>query len=148
MVKSRTLLFLFFAFAYGPYSFAQRIDSLYSACVTKPDTLDKQEVHIIADKMPQFPNGTGAMLSFIRKNIHYPAEQEEIQGSIYITCVIDTSGKVRNTCVFKTIGHNGDSPLDNEAVRVVSSMPQWIPGELKGQRVPVRMYIPIKIEIH
>lgn len=140
-------LFLFLLLITGASTFAQSTDSLYSSCVPKPDTLDGQKVYIVADKLPEFPGGTGEMLSYIRKNLKYPPTQEDLQGTIYLTCVIDTAGRIRNACLIKKLVPGMTTAIEAEALRVVSSMPAWTPGEEKGRRIPVRTFIPIKINI-
>ncbi len=94
---------------------------------------------------PEFLGGNAAMLNFIAKNLKYPKEQLDsgIQGRVIVKFYVDTLG---NVCE-PTIVRGKDSALDREAIRVVSSFPQFIPGELSGKKVKVQMVIPIVFKL-
>ncbi len=82
---------------------------------------------------------------YLAKNIIYPnsAKNNNITGIVYVTFVLDTKGMVKDARVLR-----GVSPeLDEEALRVISSMPQWIPGTQKGKTVKVQYNIPIKFSL-
>ncbi len=88
-----------------------------------------------ADIMPAFPGGESALHRFLSRQLRYPVEasRDKIQGTVYLRFVIDETGKAIRPEVMRGIGHG----CDEEAIRVVSAMPAWIPGEVAGVKVPV-----------
>lgn len=96
----------------------------------------------IVDQMPQFPEGEKEMTKFIQDNLKYPALAKEygVQGAVLVSCIIDREGKITQIKVIRGIG----SGCDEEAMRVVSKMPAWIPGKQGGKLVRVNYTIPIK----
>lgn len=98
-------------------------------------------VYDFVEVEPQFPGGTEAMTAFIVKHIEYPeqARKNREQGIVYISFVVSKTGELKQIRVRK-----GVSPLlDAEAVRVISTMPNWIPGEVEGEVVGVNYTLPI-----
>lgn len=92
--------------------------------------------------MPKFAYGDDSLMKFIAKNIKYPAKAKEegIKGTVYVSFIVDPQGNVTDTKVVKGIGGG----CDEEAVRVISSMPKWTPAEANGKKIPARMFIPIR----
>ena len=72
-----------------------------TACIPEPDTLDNQQVYSVAEIRAKFQDGDADLIAYIAKNIHYPKEQKDWQSSIYITFVVDVTGKTRNECIFR-----------------------------------------------
>jgi len=99
-----------------------------------------------AEFMPQYEGGLEAMSKFIRKNLKYPAVARRmgIEGSVFVSFVIDTQGNVTETKVIKGISKE----CDEEAVRVISKMPAWIAGRQGNMPVMVRMVLPIKFQLN
>ena len=120
-----------------------------SSNTTKLSTTDTSpiegEILRICENMPQFPGGERAMLKFIAENTKYPKEAKErgIEGRVMIEVIIDKNGKIREP---KIILPN-DQSLNNEAMRVVQSMPDWEPGALRGEPKNVRYTIPFRFRI-
>ena len=85
------------------------------------------------DEFPKFPGGPSAMSEYLSKNIKYPAEAEKngIQGRVVLTYVVEKDGSLSQLKVAKGV----DPSLDAEAIRVVSSMPKWIPAKKNGEIV-------------
>lgn len=92
-------------------------------------------------KQPAFPGGKEALQAYICKNIRYPSQASEkgIEGKVECSFVIDKEGTVRNIQVEKGI----EPTLDSEAIRVLSSMPHWLPAEEKGKKIAMRYVLPI-----
>ena len=95
----------------------------------------------IVDEMPAFGNGNDDLIKYVSKNVVYPQQAKEkgIQGKVFVSFVVTKAGKVKNAKVLKSV----NPLLDAEAVRVVSSMPDWKPGKNKGVPVDVIMNLPI-----
>ncbi len=94
---------------------------------------------------PQFPGGEQAMFRYLTKNIKYPTEAMEagIQGSVFVEFVVGKDGRISEAKALRNEG----TPLSQEAVRVVATMPNWLPGTLEGKAVPVRMVLPIRFTL-
>ena len=99
----------------------------------------------VVEEMPQFPGGDAALLKYIRENTIYPAsaKSQNIQGRVIIRFAITTDGTVSMASIYK--GVNPD--LDNEALRVVKSLPKFKPGKKGGVAVPVWYMIPISFTL-
>ncbi|MFV0538402.1 MAG: energy transducer TonB [Dysgonomonas sp.] len=90
---------------------------------------------------PQFPGGEAEMYAFIKKNLNYPVVDQEMgnQGRVTIRFVVNKTGEISNVQLVK-----GVSPgCDKEALRVIKSMPKWIPGRQNGEPVNVYFIIPV-----
>jgi periplasmic protein TonB len=105
------------------------------------DDATKEEVFIIVEEMPEFPGGEGALRAFIAKSIEYPviAQENGIQGKVYVTFVVDKDGGISDAKVVRGV----DPSLDKEALRVVNSLPKWKPGKQRGKPVRVSYTVPI-----
>ena len=79
-------------------------------------------------------------------NLHYPdsAKQLGISGTVYVSFLIDTKGKVSNIKVLKGIGGG----CDEEAIRVVKKMPRWGAGRQAGKAVNVQFTMPIRFSLN
>jgi protein TonB len=109
-------------------------------------TKEKPVPYTWVPEMPSFPGGDGALFSFLTKNLKYPEEAKEIgiSGKVIITFVVETDGSISDVTVARGIG-----PLcDEEAVRVVKSMPNWSPGKQNNIPVRVRFNLPVKFTLH
>lgn len=105
----------------------------------------EEEVLKQVEEMPQFPGGEKAMIAFLIENLRYPdaAMKAKEQGYVVVRFVVDKTGKVVSPEIVK-----GVSPeLDAEAVRVVSSMPAFIPGKVDGKPVSVYYTLPVSFKL-
>ncbi len=102
-------------------------------------------VYDVVDQMPAFPGGGSALMNFLSQNIRYPAVAEEngIQGRVIVTFVVNSDGSISDTKLAKSV----DPSLDKEALRLVKSMPRWIPGRKNGTPVRVKYTIPVTFRI-
>lgn len=96
-------------------------------------------------KPPSFPGGEGELLKYLAENIKYPplARENNIQGVVALTFVIAKDGSVRDVNIVKDIGGG----CGKEAVRVVQTMPKWLPGEANGNPVKVRFTLPVRFKL-
>ena len=97
--------------------------------------------YTMVEQMPQFPGGEKELLSYIAKNLHYPtvAAENGVQGKVFIRFVVSALGTVEGVEVIRSL----DPYCDKEAMRVVATLPQWIPGKQNGRNVPVYYTLPI-----
>lgn len=94
---------------------------------------------------PEFIGGDKARIQFLVDNIVYPrkARQKNISGMVYVTFFVDEEGTVQDVSILK-----GVHPLlDNEAIRVVSKMPSWIPGKIDGENARIQFNMPLKFTL-
>jgi len=103
---------------------------------------DKNGVYEMTEVKPSYPGGHTALASYINDHIDYPQDaiDNNSQGTVDVQFVVDQNGKVTDA---KAVGKQLQNGLDDEAVRVVSSMPNWTPGKVKGKNVKTRMILPI-----
>ncbi|MCH5231570.1 MAG: energy transducer TonB [Muribaculaceae bacterium] len=89
------------------------------------------------DKKPEFPGGGKSLIKFINSTREYPIEAYEmgIEGRVTCAFIVNCDGKISNIQVLRGV----EPSLNHEAMRIVSAMPQWIPGELNNEPVPVRV---------
>jgi periplasmic protein TonB len=103
------------------------------------------QVFLSVEQMPEFPGGEAAMLSYITSHIVYPpmAKENGITGKVFVSFVIGPDGKVKDAKTLRGIGGG----CDEEALRVINSMPGWKPGKQNGKPVNVQFNIPIKFSL-
>jgi len=97
------------------------------------------------ESIPIFPGGIDKFYEFLAIKMKYPPEAAEanIQGNVFISFTITTTGEVRNVKVDRKL----HPLLDMEAERVVKLSPKWIPGKLFGKAVNVKYNIPIRFNL-
>ena len=99
----------------------------------------------VVEEMPQFPGGAPKLMEYLSQNIRYPKETMEAnkQGRVIVTFVIGKDGSISDARVAKSV----DEALDAEALRVISSMPNWTPGKQNGKAVNVKYTVPITFRL-
>lgn len=106
---------------------------------TEPD------FHLIVEEMPTFPGGEKSLFQFLSEQIRYPpiAKQNNIQGTVYLSFIINTKGEITDIEVLRDPGGG----LADEAIRVVKQMPKWNPGMQQGKAVNVKFNLPVKFKL-
>ena len=94
---------------------------------------------------PEFPGGMAAMYEYLASTIQYPdgALKENVQGKVFVQFVVGSDGKVRDAEVRRGVRKD----LDDEAVRAISTMPDWKPGQMNGKAVATRFTVPIDFKL-
>jgi len=109
----------------------------------------RTEIYSPAEEVPSYPGGDEALIKFLQETLKYPEEaiKHGVHGKVFVTFIVEVDGSLSDVKVARGIGHG----CDEEAIRVVKSMPKWIPGkQLRNHRfIPVRIQyiLPIKFEI-
>lgn len=112
---------------------------------TETLSTNTDKVYDVAEHMPQFPGGPSAMFKFIADNIHYPEDAEDkcIQERVIVGFIVECDGSISNA----KVEYGTDSPLNQEALRVVNNMPKWTPGRQNGKVVRVKYTIPVTFRL-
>ena len=132
---------------------------------SQAEKINLDSIFTIVDMPPEFVGGQSAMFKYLATTIRYPAFAREngIDGNVYIGFVVDADGSIVDVVVkgSKLTGSNydtkkkkfiysdlkSDASLYTESVRVVSAMPKWKPGSIKGTVVRVAYTLPIKFKL-
>ena len=103
------------------------------------------KVYETVEQMPEFPGGMEEMMKFLQRNIQYPANaaKNEVEGRVILQFVVEKDGQIGDVKVVRSV----DPELDAEAMRVVKSMPNFIPGRQDGKPVAVLYTIPISFKL-
>ncbi len=111
----------------------------------EPPKEEETKVFDVVEQMPSFPGGPSALMQYLGSNIKYPvvAEENGVQGRVVCTFVVERDGSITDVRVVKSV----DPSLDREAVRVVKSMPKWIPGKQNGSAVRVKYTVPVTFRL-
>ncbi|MDZ7742346.1 MAG: energy transducer TonB [Bacteroidota bacterium] len=113
--------------------------------VFEEEEAEEAEIFSVVESMPEFPGGQTALFKFLQQNIDYPeiAKESGIQGRVFVTFVVETDGSVTDVRILRGIGGG----CDEEALRVVKSMPKWNPGKQRGKPVRVQFNLPVKFTL-
>jgi TonB family protein len=104
-----------------------------------------EDAFVVVEEMPKFPGGKDAMAAWINANLKYPAEavKSKTTGKVLVNFTVTWAGKIKNVVVSKSL-----SPLlDAEAIRVISSMPEWKPARQGGKPVDVQYCVPVEFKL-
>ncbi len=109
------------------------------------EPVKEDAVLVMVDEMPVFTEGD--INQYIAKHVTYPrdAMENDIQGKVYLSFVVDKTGKVKDVQILR--GIPGGGSLEKEALRVIKSLPNFKPGKQNGQAVNVKMTIPINFQL-
>jgi TonB family protein len=109
------------------------------------DEPDENGVYHIVEEMPEFPDGEKALMQFVADHIKYPEEAKKAgaYGRVFVGFVVEPDGSLSGFKVLRGIGYG----CDEEAVRVVKSLPKWKPGMHRGEAVRVSYQIPIVFKL-
>ena len=119
---------------------------VFALTANTQENVEKEKVFYDVEQMPEYPGGVEALKTFVASNVQYPEEAKKngISGKVYISFVVDKSGKVTDVKVARSV----ESSLDREAIRVVEQMPAWKPGKKDGHVVNVGFTLPIQFSLN
>jgi len=102
-------------------------------------------VFTLVEEMPSFPGGDAERNKFLAENIVYPqlAMESGIQGTVYMSFIVNTDGKIADVKIIRGIGGG----CDEEALRVVKLMPNWKPGRQNGKTVRTLFNMPVYFKL-
>lgn len=107
--------------------------------------VEETKIFTVVEQMPMFPGGDGALMGYLRDNIHYPtvAAENGVQGRVVVGFVVERDGSITDVNILRSV----DPSLDREAMRVVKSMPKWTPGKQNGSAVRVKYQVPVTFRL-
>ncbi len=110
-------------------------------------TAEEDITYTVVEQMPQFPGGESEKIKFVQKNIKYPesAKKNKLEGKCFLKFAVMKDGSIKDITILK--GVPGCPECDEEAMRVISIMPKWIPGKQNGNLVNVFALLPIKFTL-
>lgn len=127
----------------GPATIGEPVAGVIGIGVTKPSApaIDATEPISNPEHEPEFPGGVKALRKFLERNLTNPTEMTEGEMvAVHVKFVVGYDGKLQKFTVIK----DGGVIFNNEVIRVLKKMPQWIPGKSNGKNVAVYFTIPIK----
>jgi periplasmic protein TonB len=105
----------------------------------------KMMVYTYVEHPPAFPGGEEALAKFLSKNLHFSEGiLDEGQFTVFLSCVIDSSGNMVDKHVANKDSTAGYTLLEKEGLRVLNAMPKWTPGMQNGKKVAVLFTLPIR----
>ena len=112
--------------------------------IEKAKVPDTKAVYHVVEDLPRFPGGTGAMNAWLATHLKTPeaAERSFVSGVVRLSFIVNTDGTRQDIQVVKKLGYG----CDEEAIRLLKTMPDWIPGRTSGRTVRVRHTIGITFE--
>jgi periplasmic protein TonB len=107
---------------------------------------DKMGYYNYTEVLPAYDGGQTAMENYIVNTIQYPEDaiNNNVEGVVTVQFGVDENGNVSNV---SAIGNKLGYGLEEEAVRVVSNMPKWKPGQVKGKNVKTWRTLPINYRL-
>ena len=114
--------------------------------VEEPAEEEDTQIFVVVEKMPEFKGGQLALRKYIATNMDYPvvAQENDIQGTVYIRFVVKKNGKVGEVQLQRGV----DPLLDEEAIRVIKTLPDFSPGKQGGKPVNVWFSVPVKFKLN
>ena len=99
----------------------------------------------VVENQPEFPGGMAELMKYLKKNLRYPqiCKEQGLQGRVIVQFVVNPDSTLSDFNVIKSVNPH----LDKEALRVVSSMPKWKPGEQRGKPVRSQFIIPVTFRL-
>lgn len=145
IVRSKSYVPMYFKLNKNAASISKSGSNVAQSYGKKDESIKNSPIYSIVDIMPRYPYGEKELAGFISHNIRYPKEarQKGIEGRVVCSFIIAADGSISNIEIVKGL----HSELDNEAVRVLSLMSKWIPGERSGEKVNVQCLLPIDFSI-
>ncbi|BCS84152.1 MULTISPECIES: energy transducer TonB [Prevotella] len=130
-----------------PNPIDEDISNLNSNQINKKTSLNEKKdrdenIYDVVEQMPSFQGGAVALMSYINKTLKFPAEDCG-QGRVIVSFVVEKDGSITNAIVTRSV----DPAFDREALKIINSMPKWIPGKKNGRNVRVRFNVPVQFKL-
>ncbi|MDJ1469944.1 energy transducer TonB [Cytophagaceae bacterium DM2B3-1] len=140
MYKAIVILFSIFLLSIPNY--AQVKQSKLNTSIPKTlQPLNCEQPLFWTAQLAQYPEGISALYTLIQKNLRYPAlaRNNKVQGTIYAGFIIDEKGFIKSPQILQGLGYG----CDEEVVRVLNLIPQWVPAQQNGRNTAIKYILPI-----
>ena len=109
------------------------------------DPSDPNKVYDVVSQMPSYYGGMAALLDFLVKHTKYPeaAKAKGIEGRVIVSFIVERDGSITDIEVVKSV----EKSLDEEAIRVIKSMPKWKPGRENNTKVRCKYTLPVTFRL-
>ncbi|MCF8331632.1 MAG: energy transducer TonB [Bacteroidales bacterium] len=106
---------------------------------------NSRKIYNVVDELPGFPGGESERFHYLAENINYPefAREHGIQGTVFVTFVVEKDGRITNPEILRGIGGG----CDEDVIRIVKQMPKWKPGKVDGKPVKVQFNMPVRFSL-
>lgn len=127
------------------YNKAENSSMGYAVAAETCEDIEMPAVYPMVEKMPSFKGGKSALERFLSKNLKYPEEARKngISGDVIVEFIVNADGSLSGFRILKKLGYG----CDEEALRVIRSMPAWNPGTKSGLKVKTRMVLPVNFSL-
>jgi TonB family protein len=125
----------------------QTICHASESCELKYDSVLSRSYYTTVDKMPTFKGGRKKLIKTINKNLKWPGGRCDIEGTVFIGCIIESNGQLTNKRILKGLLDDNFCNADNEALNVIDFLTTWTPGQCEGKSVAVQYVIPVKFKM-
>ncbi|WP_212006289.1 M56 family metallopeptidase [Chitinophaga sp. HK235] len=124
----------------------QALPIRFSVTGDQPVSIVQPAVYTFVEHPPTYVGGEEALTRYLSNSIHYPREAQEnnVSGTILVQFVVDSTGHLKD---LKTVGTKKGYGLEEEALRVITAMPQWNPGMHRNKKVAVQFNLPIRFTL-
>lgn len=97
-------------------------------------------MYLYVENSPQFQGGLQALTKYITDNLRYPNGDSDIHGRVVVNFIVERDGSLSDVKILRSV----DPLLDKEALRIVNSMPKWLPGTHDGKLVRVEHNVSVE----
>jgi len=124
-----------------PMKLKEPLITCYDTEVIERDTVavDSNYIYQVVDRMPQFSKGSDSLSTYVSKNLKWPNTDADVQGKVILRFVVNTNGSISDIEIIRSL----HPVFDAEAIRVIKTLPNFIPGKLNGKVVRAYYVIPI-----
>jgi len=122
----------------GNFAFGQAESAKSNAQNSKEDL--EERIYMVVEKQPEFPGGEQAKKKFFSRNLVTPKNAPKMKGRVFLSFVVNKDGSLQDVTVLKSL----QAAYDQEALRVVLSMPKWNPGMQSGRALRVKYTQPVE----
>ncbi len=136
--------FLFTLCFFATHLFAQAPARINNTGVAL-DSINKVYEMFDVETPPTFVGGDKALFSYLGRNMSYPtfAREKSIQGTVILTFIVNETGKISDAKIIQDV----KGGCGQEALRLINTMPDWIPGTYKGKNVKIRYTMPVRFKL-
>ncbi|SFC33253.1 energy transducer TonB [Spirosoma endophyticum] len=141
----KSMLLLIASLFIGTMTACSQGSSLIKSVQPSEHAEPHEEIFTVVETPPSFPGGMDRFSDYIHQNLRYPADaiKNKVEGRVFVSFLVMYNGRLQDVTVLRGYGYG----MNEEAVRLVQSMPSWIPGKQAGRPVNVKYNVVIPFEL-